>query len=247
MNTCDKIGMNKIRSAKEKMSGKGIFVAIAMVAMVVLIAGCIDNGSELTQPVPTEELPKPTSIPTPVPTPIPTPVPELNKYVPGDIVTDEQSQKRVGLAILSYNKDTDKYETRVVTDRRTDGNWIYESKIFLEEREHIEELYPVLLAHVELSSIVTLKEKDAEILSKSTHRDSLDWLHIVGEVENTGMTTLKYVKVIATIYDKDGTVIGTDYTYTQPSTLEPRQTAPFEIICTGDVPGSGKYKLTVDY
>ena len=116
-----------------------------------------------------------------------------------------------------------------------------------EGREDIENDCPILITHVDLSSIVTLKEKDAEILSKSTHRDSLDWLHIVGEVKNTGMTTLKYVKVIATLYDEDDTVIGTDFTYTQPSTLEPGQTAPFEIICTGDIPHGVSYKLTVDY
>jgi hypothetical protein len=55
------------------------------------------------------------------------------------------------------------------------------------------------------------------------------WYQIVGEVVNTGSDNTEFVKVIATFYDEGGTVIETDYTYTDPSDLAAGQLAPFEI------------------
>ena len=40
---------------------------------------------------------------------------------------------------------------------------------------------------------------------------------------------VSYVKIIATFYDKDDIVIGTDYTYTDPSDLRSGQEAPYDI------------------
>jgi hypothetical protein len=55
------------------------------------------------------------------------------------------------------------------------------------------------------------------------------WYQIVGEVVNTGSDNTEFVKVVATFYDEGGTVIETDYTYTDPSDLAAGQLAPFEI------------------
>ncbi len=55
------------------------------------------------------------------------------------------------------------------------------------------------------------------------------WYQLVGEVTNTGTRTAKFVKVIATFYNKAGKGIDADYTYTEPSDLAAGKTAPYKV------------------
>jgi aminoglycoside N3'-acetyltransferase len=55
-------------------------------------------------------------------------------------------------------------------------------------------------------------------------------LHIVGEVVNESPVTAKSVQIIATLYNAYSQVIGTEFTYSQPSDLAPGQRAPFDIL-----------------
>jgi hypothetical protein len=62
--------------------------------------------------------------------------------------------------------------------------------------------------------------------------------------------TAKFVKIIATFYDASGQVIGTDFTYTNPSSLAQGQRAPFDmIVVEGSVPiyQMNNYVLSVDW
>ena len=56
---------------------------------------------------------------------------------------------------------------------------------------------------------------------------------------------MNYVKIVATLYDKDGKVLGTDFTYTDIDVLRPAEKSPFEIILTdlGQSQKVGSYKL----
>ena len=58
-------------------------------------------------------------------------------------------------------------------------------------------------------------------------------LHVIGEVINESNQTARFVKVVATFYDQNNQVIGTDYTYTTLSELSPGQKSPFEISLPG--------------
>ena len=87
------------------------------------------------------------------------------------------------------------------------------------------------------------------ILSQSSYVDNIGSMHIVGEVLNQALVTAEFVKIIATIYNANGQVIGTDFTYADPSDLAPGQRAPFDIIVSeGSVPmyQMSSYGLTVD-
>jgi hypothetical protein len=87
------------------------------------------------------------------------------------------------------------------------------------------------------------------ILSQSSYVNNLGSMHIVGEVFNQAPVTAKFVKVIATFYNANGQVIGTDFTYADPSDLAPSQRAPFDILVSeGSVPmyQMSSYGLTVD-
>lgn len=60
------------------------------------------------------------------------------------------------------------------------------------------------------------------------------WYEIVGQVVNGGSEPTQYVKVVATLYDEAGQVIGVDFTYTDPSDLPAGQSGPFEIRVTDE-------------
>jgi hypothetical protein len=88
------------------------------------------------------------------------------------------------------------------------------------------------------------------ILSQSSYVDDSGNLHIVGEVINESFQILRFVEVIATFYDANNRVLGTDFTFTSPSTLQPGQRAPFDIIVSeGSIPISlmAYYNLSVDF
>jgi hypothetical protein len=82
---------------------------------------------------------------------------------------------------------------------------------------------------------VTIDPASLESLSVLSHRISTDeilddpTMDIDGEIQNTGTEALDFVQVTATFYDQSNSILGSDYTYTEPSTLEPGQTAPFKV------------------
>jgi hypothetical protein len=86
------------------------------------------------------------------------------------------------------------------------------------------------------------------ILSSSSFRDDIGAYHIVGEVKNNSPAdSMKYIKIVATLYDKTGKVVGTDFTYTDVDVLRPAEKSSFKIILT-DLRQSEKvssYKLSV--
>jgi hypothetical protein len=62
----------------------------------------------------------------------------------------------------------------------------------------------------------------------------------VGEVQNNGSETAKFVEVSATLYGSNNKVIRTEFTFTKPSEIVPGQKAPFEItVGTDKLMGGG--------
>jgi hypothetical protein len=98
-------------------------------------------------------------------------------------------------------------------------------------------------------SLTQPTEVPPRILSDNNYVDSIGTLHIVGEVINESYQPVSYVRITATFYDANNSVIGTDYTFTSPSTLQPGQRAPFDLtISEGSVPTylMAYYTLSVD-
>lgn len=92
------------------------------------------------------------------------------------------------------------------------------------------------------------KELGLEILSSSSNTDALDFLHITGEIKNTGSATANEVYVCATFYDSDGTVVGRNWEYAEPETLSPDQTGTFDVtlIYSEQVAKVASYSLTAE-
>lgn len=71
-----------------------------------------------------------------------------------------------------------------------------------------------------------------------------DARYIFGELRNDSGVTVEYVRIVATLYNAEGTVIGTGFTYTDLDTLSPSQTSPFEMPIF-DWSGTARYELQV--
>jgi hypothetical protein len=88
------------------------------------------------------------------------------------------------------------------------------------------------------------------ILSQYSYINDTGSFHIVGEVLNQAPVTARFVKIIATFYNAFGQVIGTDFTYADPSNLAPGQMAPFDLIVPeGNVSmyQMSNYALNIDW
>ena len=88
------------------------------------------------------------------------------------------------------------------------------------------------------------------ILSYNSFVDSMGNMHIVGEVINESLQPMYLVIVTATFYDTANRVIGTDFTFADPGTLQPGQRAPFDIVVSQGsipIPLIASYTLAADY
>ena len=92
------------------------------------------------------------------------------------------------------------------------------------------------------------KEQALEILSSEQSVDVLDYLHVTGEIKNTGATTAQDVIVIATFYDSTGTVVGRNWEWASPSDIGADQTATFdvELIHSEQIAKVASYSLTAE-
>lgn len=58
-------------------------------------------------------------------------------------------------------------------------------------------------------------------------KDTLGDIVITGEIKNNGTNTANFVELIATFYDTSNQTLGNKNTFTEPTTLQPKQAAPF--------------------
>lgn len=73
----------------------------------------------------------------------------------------------------------------------------------------------------------------------------MDYLHVVGEVQNNSPTTATFVQVTGTFYDNNNQVVGTEFTYTNPYDIGAGQKAPFDLILTSASVPVSHYNLIV--
>ncbi|MFB3889099.1 MAG: FxLYD domain-containing protein [Candidatus Bathyarchaeia archaeon] len=106
----------------------------------------------------------------------------------------------------------------------------------------------VLLALV-ISVPSTEAALNVAILSHQGYVGSTGSYYIVGEVQNVGNQAYKYVEVIATFYNTNGSVVGTEFTYIELYVLHPSAKSPFKILFLEKnvVPLIDHYSLSVSY
>jgi hypothetical protein len=87
------------------------------------------------------------------------------------------------------------------------------------------------------------------ITNTSMHKDVLNDIVITGEIKNRGTSTADFVELIATFYNINNQTVGNENTFTNPTTLQPGQAAPFKMyLSPNDMPldqiKSVKYHLS---
>jgi hypothetical protein len=100
----------------------------------------------------------------------------------------------------------------------------------------------------EIKGIISTSNPDLTINSVSSFFRS-DSFNIVGEVMNQSDETKESVKLSVTLYDSSGKVIGTDYTFADPSDISSEDSAPFSVYITdsdvSDLDSISSYKIQV--
>lgn len=87
------------------------------------------------------------------------------------------------------------------------------------------------------------KIESLEILSSNIKRDVLDNFIISGTITNHDQRTANTIVIIATLYDKEGKVVATSKSYTEPEYLKAGGITPFLIY----VPDKSQSQKAVDY
>ena len=73
---------------------------------------------------------------------------------------------------------------------------------------------------------------NVKILSESDFYDSLGFLWIAGEVQNSGDTPTRFTKISVTYYDSGNNVVGTSFGYADVDVLLPNTKSPFDVLFT---------------
>jgi len=71
-----------------------------------------------------------------------------------------------------------------------------------------------------------------QILSYNSFTDSIGNLHVVGEIKNNYPSTATFVRIVGTFYDINNQVVGTQFTYANPSDIGSGEKVPFVLILT---------------
>jgi hypothetical protein len=79
------------------------------------------------------------------------------------------------------------------------------------------------------SGETTSKLAQLQLNFGDTRADSPDNISVQGQVTNQGIQPANFVKVSASFYDVNNQLVDVENVYTQPSSLQPGESAPFEI------------------
>ena len=93
----------------------------------------------------------------------------------------------------------------------------------------------LILTFILIPIFSTVKAEDVIIHDNySSYVSTTGSLHVVGEVENIGDKPLEFVRITATFYDSNKTVIDTAFTYSALDIVTQGVKSPFEIILLDD-------------
>ena len=81
-------------------------------------------------------------------------------------------------------------------------------------------------------------ESGLSVITENFFEDSFGYLHVVGEVRNDLNVPMNFVRVNVAFYDSQNKIVGTDFTYTEPSTISSGSTATYEVMTSKDSLGS---------
>lgn len=78
-------------------------------------------------------------------------------------------------------------------------------------------------------------------------KDFDDCIKFLGEIKNIGQAIAEYVKITFTMYDSSNMVIGTAFTFTKPTDLNPNQIGTFECLTEIKKTKVFKWKYVIEW
>ncbi|MGB6680160.1 MAG: FxLYD domain-containing protein [Candidatus Bathyarchaeia archaeon] len=85
----------------------------------------------------------------------------------------------------------------------------------------------------------------------SSYKDTAGYLHVVGEVENTGNKSVRFVQIMGTFYDNQSNIILQDTTFAMLEILPPETRSPFDLFLVSSSPDIisriDHYELNIDF
>ena len=101
-------------------------------------------------------------------------------------------------------------------------------------------------ATVQPTPTATVAPEGLTVLDNHTaFRDSLDALHIVGEVRNGTQTNREFVRITGNMFDAGGQLVDTDFTYTRVDVLAPGERGCFHLLFYPGPPNWSSYQFEV--
>lgn len=95
----------------------------------------------------------------------------------------------------------------------------------------------------------TFKEINGlRILSENVFQDTSGDIRILGEVQNTLSSDMRYLRVNVAFFDSTGKILGTDYGYAHPNPIKSNQTGSYQITTSkSDLAPGGIYSTKINY
>ena len=96
-------------------------------------------------------------------------------------------------------------------------------------------------------SQTTQEEKKVELLGHEVQNNEYP-NKLIGEVHNMINNNVEYMTIIVTFYDETGEKIGSKSTYSKPSTIKSKMTAPFEMVLGDEISKNvASYDVTITW
>ncbi len=97
------------------------------------------------------------------------------------------------------------------------------------------------------TTVTPLEDQEEKIVALKSHKIKDD-NKLIGQVQNNATNEVNFAKIIATYYDQNGDITGTDYTFSDPYLLKPGMKAPFHLSLDENIINElGTYDLTITW
>ncbi|WP_455278418.1 FxLYD domain-containing protein [[Eubacterium] cellulosolvens] len=121
--------------------------------------------------------------------------------------------------------------------------------------QHVPFIYCLILFFCWTSYLVFLPvQAVAEVVilnNHSSYKDTAGYLHVVGEVENIGNKSARFVQIIGTFYDNQSNIILQESTFAMLEILPPGSKSPFDLFLVSSSPDIisriDHYEFNIDF
>lgn len=203
-----------------------------------------EMSTPATTPSPTPEAPTPTTTPTPSPPPSTLGKPEMG-VISASTYRDTIGSLWIFGEVQNNGTAPGAFTTVSVTFYRADGS-VFTSQTTYSDRQVIpvgdrspfstlvdDEAAEIADYKIQVTSQRTPQQAPTgsdilELKGVNTRVEDEQFYHVVGEIENTGTKTARFVEIIVALYDASGTVIGVETTYAQPPDIAAGMSSGFD-------------------